>query len=133
MRRILVGPFLCPLRITPRQLVTDLRALEPPQSAAEIHEVALGVVSRLAATEAAMVVHAKDETITHIGEVWDTAEGQSARAAEEEAIEVCKAAQAFFDGTAARHVLAGVPWITSDLTEVVELAFDCSAADRSLH
>ena len=112
------------------ELVAEARALDPPESAAEMHEVAVDIMGRLAATEAAMRVHAEDETITHLGEVWDTAEGQAARAVDEEAIAICQAAQAFFDGTADRQILAEVPWISSELKEVVEVAFGCTAAER---
>ena len=118
-------------RIAAREeLVAEIRALDPPDSAAEMHKVAVDILSRLAAAEAAMAVHAGDETITHLGEVWDTSEGRAARAVDEEAIAICQAAHAFFDGTADRQILAEVPWIASELKEVVEVAFGCTATER---
>ncbi len=86
------------------ELVAEIRALDPPESAAEMDKVAVDSLSRLAAAEAAIAVHARAETITHLGEVWDTTEGLVARAVDEEAVAICEAAQAFFEGTADRQI-----------------------------
>ena len=121
-------------RIAAREeFVAQVRALDPPDSAAEMHEVAVDIASRLTAAEAAMSVHAENEIITNLAEVWDTTEGRAARAVDAEAIAICQAAQAYFDEAADRQIeAANVPWLRSELREVVDVAFGCTAAQRGL-
>ena len=41
-----------------------------------------------------------------------------------------QAGQAEFDKTADREILADVPWISSELNEVVDVVFGCTPAQR---
>jgi hypothetical protein len=48
-----------------------------------------------------------------------------ARTADAAMIEICNVVQAEFDKTRERDITADVPWLSSDLKEVVEVAFGC--------
>ena len=113
------------------EFLASLRALDPPDEAADLHEVAVGIIERLTAAEAALAdrVMAMEST-DDIGSIWSTPEGIAARTADEKTIELCLAAQSEFDDTADRSELSEVPWIPSEMKEVVVVVFGCIAADR---
>lgn len=119
-------------RVAAREtMVEEFEALDPPEQAAELHEVALDILQRLTAAEAAMGVKAAEyEDVSDLGEIWNSAAGRAARAIDEEAIAICQAAQAVFDDTVDRKILADVGWISSELKEVVDVAFFCPGAER---
>jgi hypothetical protein len=62
-------------------------------------------------------------------EEWDlleeTPEALAVSAVHEEMIAFCRARQAQFDATADREVFADVPWIPSEMQEVVTVLFGC--------
>lgn len=120
-------------RVAAREIfLAELGSIDPPESATEMHAAALDIMTRLTAAEAAMGKRAEDyDDVAALGAIWDTAEGRAARAVDLEAIKICQAAQAMLDETADREILAEVPWITSELKEVVDVAFGCTGAERS--
>lgn len=119
-------------RIAARQRFFDyLEAVDPPSSATELHAAASDILGRVVEAEAAMAALAGDyETVASLGQIWNTPEGQAARAVDQEAVAICRAAQASFDETAGREVLADVPWVTSDMKEVIDVVFGCTAEER---
>ena len=119
-------------RIAARQRFVDhLRAVDPPDSATELHAAGDDIMGRLVEAEAAMGMLAGEyETVASLGRIWNTPEGQAARAVDQEAVGICRAAQASFDETAGREVLADVPWVTSDMKEVIDVVFGCTAEER---
>lgn len=119
-------------RIAARQRFVDhLAAVDPPESATELHAAAGDILGRLIEAEAAMgVLAGEHETVLSLGQIWNTPEGQAARAVDQEAVAICRAAQASFDETAGREVLADVPWVTSDMKEVIDVVFGCTAEVR---
>ena len=121
-------------RIEARErFVGFLAAVDPPASAAELHATAQDIVTRLTEAEAAMAERAEDYTsVTELGRIWNSAEGRAARDVDQEAIELCRAAQAKFDGTADRETLQQVAWITDEMKEVVDVVFGCTAEDRGV-
>jgi hypothetical protein len=109
-----------------RQLLDGLQAVEPPDEVAELHTVSLDIMTRLTAAQEAFARRAEDyET----GDDWDllyeTPEARAVNAIQEEMIAFCQARQAQFDATADREVLADVPWIPSEMQEVVTVLFGC--------
>jgi hypothetical protein len=111
--------------------LSSLRELDPPDEVVELHLVAIGIIERLTAAESTLAdrVLAMDST-DGIESIWRTPEGVAARAADAKAVELCLAAQSEFDDTADRAELSDVPWIPSELKEVVVVAFGCIAAER---
>jgi len=98
-------------RIVARQRFVDhLAAVDPPESGTELHAAACDTVGRLIEAEAAMgVLAGEHETVASLRQIWNTPEGQAVRAIDQEAVAICRAAQASFGETADREVLADVP------------------------
>ena len=119
-------------RIAARERLLDaFDDVDPPGSAEEMHAVASDIMGRLTAAEAALGVRAAQfDTLTDFDQVWETEEGQAARAADVEAIALCQAAQESFDETAQREILADVSWMTPEMKEVVDVVFGCTAEQR---
>ena len=111
--------------------VAGLRVLEPNDDVVKLHESALGIMERLTAAESAMVDRVMGwESTSDIVPIWETPEGIAARTADAEAVALCLAAQAEIDQTADRAEFEDVPWIPSDMKEVVRVAFGCEADSR---
>lgn len=110
------------------ELLEGFRSIEPPEEAADMHAAALDIVARLTNAERALAQQADEiETADELSELWNTQEGLTAGAVDEEATAFCVAAQAEFDSTADRAAaFEGVPWIPSELKEVVQVFFGCS-------
>ena len=111
--------------------VAGLCVLEPSDDVVKLHESALGIMERLTAAESAMVDRVMGwESTSDIVPIWETPEGIAARTADAEAVALCLAAQAEIDQTADRAGFEDVPWIPSDMKEVVRVAFGCEADSR---
>lgn len=110
--------------------VAVLEELEPPSELSDLHTAAEDILGRLADAEAALADYVEGlQPGTDVGNVWGTPLGLAARAADEESIELCLAAQSKLD-TTERSDLADVPWIPPELKEVVVVAFGCIAEER---
>ncbi len=68
--------------------------------------------------------------LEEIGRVWETPAGQAARIADEQAVAICQAAEAAINSTQDRQQFVGMPWVPTELQEVVSVAFGCTAEDR---
>jgi hypothetical protein len=110
----------------------EFKALEPPEEAVEMHAMGLDMITQLTASEDALAQHAYEiETADDLSSLWETAEAQTAGAADDEAVAFCEEAQSQFDATAERQTLADFPWIPPELREVVVVFIGCSEEDRS--
>jgi hypothetical protein len=119
-------------RVSARQaFVEGLRDLVPPEDATDLHETAIAIMGRLADAEARLAekVYELDSDVG-LGAVWDLPEGLAARAADEEAVELCLAAQSDFDQTRVREEFGDVPWVPPEMKEVIIVTFGCVAAER---
>jgi hypothetical protein len=104
--------------------------LDPPGDLDEFHATALDILNRLVEAETALADRAEAaEPGGSIGALWDTPEGIAARAADEEAVALCLAAEARLD-TTERAEFEGVPWIPAEMKEIVFVAFGCVGEDR---
>jgi hypothetical protein len=109
------------------EFLEGLQAFDPPDEAVDLHGVVVELLSKLNAAEKALSVRvATFETVTGPGEWWDTPEGHAARAIDEEATALCHVAQAEFDKSEGGEAFADMPWIPSEMREVVRVAFGCS-------
>jgi D-alanyl-D-alanine carboxypeptidase len=108
------------------EFLEGIEALDPPGALADLHERALDLFSRLTAAEQALAARvATSETVTEHGPWWNTPEGRAARRVDHEAVAICHAAQERFDATQDKETLADVAWITSEMKDVVRVAFGC--------
>ena len=108
-----------------------LRALNAPDDVVELHDTALEIIGRVTAAETAMAdLVMAWKSASDIEAIWETPEGIAARTADAQAVALCLAAQAEFDQTSDRAEFEGVPWIPSDMKEVILVAFGCEAEQR---
>jgi hypothetical protein len=70
------------------------------------------------------------ETSAGIDAIWETPEGVAARAADDQAIALCRAAEAEINSTEERSAFEDVPWIPPEMKEIVRVAFGCDAESR---
>ena len=112
-----------------REFLDGVRALDPPGAVIDQHMAALDVFSRITAADEALAVRAAGfETVTDHWQWVDTPEGEAADALLAEVFAFCRASQAAYDSTEDREGLQDVPWVPSDVTEVVSVAFGCPPA-----
>ena len=110
--------------------VRVLENLEPPADVSDLHDVALGIMGRVADAESALADYVMElDSLAAVGDLWATPLGIAARSVDAEAIELCLAAQDELD-TTERSDLSNTPWIPPELKEVVVVAFGCIAAER---
>lgn len=119
-------------RVEARQAFVDgMNDLDPPPAAADLHESALDIMTRLTEAEAALAELTNDlESVDDAPGLWFTPEGEAARAVDQEALILCAAAQETFDATASREEAGDIPWIPPEMTEVIEVAFRCDRSER---
>jgi hypothetical protein len=109
-----------------RDVVAGIDSIDPPEQVIELHETFREIMGNLLVAEEVRAEFADTVTSTiELGSVWEGREAQAIRAVQEEAIVLCYAAQAYFDETERREILTDVPWMPSELKEVVRVALDC--------
>jgi hypothetical protein len=100
--------------------------LEPPDEVAAMHAASIDIFSRITDADQALAARtAEFEAVTDHWQWVTTPEGEAADAILEEVYAFCRASQAEFDATGEREVLEGNPWIPSEMTQVVSVAFGC--------
>jgi hypothetical protein len=113
------------------EFLDSFQTLEPPEEAAEMHAAALDIVTKLTTAEEAIARRADQiETQAELDRLWEGPEAMAANAVDDEAIAICQAAQAQMDSTADQEVFGDVPWIPSELQEVVLVFFGCTKEER---
>ncbi len=111
--------------------LTGFEELEPPRQAEDITAAALETIRSLVEAEQVLFERASStDDVNELSGIWETPEGQAARAADAQAVAICQAAEAALNSTEDRQALIGMPWVPSELQEVVNVAFGCTAADR---
>jgi hypothetical protein len=119
-------------RVAVRNAFVDvLEELDPPDEVRDLHDSALGIISRLTSAESALADYVNElDSAIDVDTVWSTPLGVAARSADEEAVALCLAAQAEFADTEEPTALSKVPWIPQELKEVVTVAFGCIGTER---
>lgn len=101
--------------------------IEPPEQVAEIHFFMWDWHARFISIEEALAARAGTTEDTEEG--WEALSESPEMAAYRDAIaegrQVCNEFQAKLDATAERGVFSDVPWLPSELTEVVVAALGC--------
>ena len=106
--------------------LSGVESLDPPAEIALMHDRAVDIFTRI--TRADEAIARRVQTWTSLQGHWDwvdTPEGRASDAILEEVYAFCRASQADFDATADRSALQDVPWIPSEMTEVVSVAYGC--------
>ena len=101
-------------------------ALEPSEEVAELHRTGTELYSKLVAAESAVADRVMSfDTVTGPEQWWATSEAAAVRAAEEEIHSLCLLFQATYDATMARIVVSDVPWIPSEMKEIIQADLGC--------
>lgn len=107
------------------------RNLEPAGEAAELHRAGMELFARLVAAESALAARvASYETATGPEQWWATAEGAAVGGVEEEIYSLCLVFQDMYDATVERIVVSDVPWIPSEMKEIVQVNIGCETVRR---
>ncbi len=108
------------------ETLEGLQGLEPPEELADLLGKGLDLFAQLTAAEEALASRvASYETVTEPEQWWSTPEGKSVQAMDEEINAFCRVVQARYDATIERIVLSDVPWIPSDMKEIVQIDIGC--------
>lgn len=111
--------------------LAGLDALEPPREAADLHSAAVDVIRSLVDAEQVIFEQAMiTDDLNAVDNLWASPAGQAAREVDRQTIAICQAAEAALNSTEERQALVGMPWVPTELQEVVNVAFGCTAADR---
>jgi hypothetical protein len=103
-----------------------LQDLNPPATISDLHEQGMDLFSELVEGEKAMAVRvASFDAVTDPSQWWDTAEGKSVQAVNEQIFVLCNRFQATYDATIARVVLSDTPWIPDLMKEVIQIDVGC--------
>jgi hypothetical protein len=114
-----------------REFVTGLARLDPPDPAAELHGFALDLVTRLADLEEEIAdATASSGSVDELSTLWEGELGDAFGSIDAEAVELCRAAQAYLDATETAGAFEGLPFIPTEMQEVVVVAFRCTAEER---
>lgn len=111
-------------------LISAIQTLDTPAEVVELRAAAVDILTRLVAAETALRHKgAEFATLQQFSGIWDTPEGQAARAVDAEAVAICQAAESNLteEGGTEFGVAA---WLRPELKEVVEVVFGCLAEDR---
>jgi hypothetical protein len=102
--------------------------IEPPEQIAELHYLIFDWHTRFIPIEEALAKRAgiAADTAADWEELSESPEMAAYRAAISEGKQVCSDFQAKLDATAERGVFADMPWIPSDMTEVVDAVLGCA-------
>ncbi len=115
--------------IVRRDFLDGVEALNPPGAIEAQHAAAVDVFNRMTtADEALAAAVQKYDTVTEHWQWVDTPEGRAADALLEEVFAFCRASQAEYDATRDRSAFEDVPWIPSEMSEVVSVAFGCPSS-----
>ena len=112
------------IRIPLQEAVDDI---EPPAQVADLHHLMWDWHASFLSVEEALAARAgiAEDTATGWEALSKSPEMAAYRAAIAEGKTVCTEFQAKLDATAERGVFADVPWLPSELSEVVEAALGC--------
>ena len=109
-----------------REALEGFQALDPPDEIAELAETGLDLFGELIAAEDALAVRvASFDTVTEPEQWWNTAEGEAVRAVEEDIDALCQVFQAMYDATIERTGFSDVPWIPTEMKEVIQVDIGC--------
>jgi hypothetical protein len=108
------------------ETLEGLEGLEPPDELADLLGKGLDLFSQLTTAEKALGARLSSfETVTEPEQWWTTPEGKAVQAIDEEINTFCRVIQARYDATIERIVLSDVPWIPSDMKEIVQIDIGC--------
>lgn len=111
-------------------LISTIETLDPPDEVVELRAAALDILTRLLAAETAMRDKGAEFTaMEQFSGIWDSPEGQAARAVDAEAVAICQAVESNLSDEGGTEFGVAV-WLRPELREVVDVVFGCIPEDR---
>lgn len=107
-----------------------IKELDPPEDVEAMHAQSIDLFSRI--TQADVALRAKAESYAEFDDHWQWADTEAGRAADavlEDVYTFCRDSQQEFDDTRDRETFAEMPWVPSEMKEVVRVAFGCPPSD----
>jgi hypothetical protein len=104
-------------------LQNGLTDLNPPEAFADIHDDLVGLLGQILAAQEAWAIRA--DTAGSLDELQTSSEALAYWNLDAEVLPLCLELQSKLDATAERGVFAEVPWVPSEMKEVVELVVGC--------
>lgn len=107
-----------------------IEELDPPEDIDAMHTQSIDLFSKI--TQADVALRAKAESFVELDDHWqwvDTEEGRAADAVLEDVYAFCRDSQQEFDATKERESFDEMPWIPSEMKEVVRVAFGCPPSE----
>jgi hypothetical protein len=103
-----------------------IEGLDPPREVEAMHETALDLFARINEADEALAARVEaQDTVTGHWDWNDLPEGRVSLAIIEEIFEFCRYSQGQFDATQARGAVVDLPWVPSEMTEVISVSFGC--------
>lgn len=105
-----------------------LEELEPPPEVAELHGPGMELFTELIEAEQALAARIESlDVATGPDDWWSTEEAEVVNAVNEEILSLCLGFQAMYDATIERMSFTDVPWIPSNMKEIVSIDVGCEA------
>jgi hypothetical protein len=106
--------------------------IDPPESAIDLHAETVDIITKLAGAQTALADRAAAaESVHELAALMDSPEGRAFFAIDEQAVALCRSAQAQMDATGDREIFEGTPWVPAELREVVVVALRCTVEERA--
>ncbi len=112
------------------EFLEGIRDLRPPEEVAAMHDRSIELFNRM--TDADVALRARVDSMDTINDHWqwvDTPEGRAADAVLADVYAFCRSSQDEFDATSDRETFDDMPWIPSEMKEVVRVAFGCPPSE----
>ena len=107
-----------------RDFHEQLSGIDPPEEMAELHALLIAVHADIVDAQQAWADSA--DSAASVAELTQSAEAQTLVEVGETGFEVCRQMQAAFDATRERAIFEGTPWLPTEMTESIEVAFGCA-------
>lgn len=108
------------------EFLEGIEGLDPPEVLVTMHETALDIFRRLNAADQRAADSVRGYSAINDNWQWDyTPEGRTVLAVMEEVYSFCRSAQAELDTFARGSAFGDMPWVPSEMSDSVGVAFDC--------
>jgi hypothetical protein len=108
------------------EALQGLEVLRAPDELTDLLGHGLDLFTEQITAEKALAIRVISfDTVTGPEQWWNTPEGKAVQALDDEINAFCQVVQARYDATIERVILSDVPWIPSDMKEMVQIDIGC--------
>jgi hypothetical protein len=110
------------------EFLDEFTSLDPPEEYERLHDVAVGIMTRLTEAEVALAAMAQEAETE--AEVWDSFEARVAASADQESIALCRLARSELSRISDLGAFGISAWFSPGAKEIVDTAFGCTPEER---